>query len=201
MIVNHFGSTGWRQIGFIGDAPNDLRLGLLSDADFAGDRASMRSTSGVFLALYGYHCFSPLSGQSRKHTAVSHSTVEAEIVASDHAIRTSGLPALQLWERLLDRPLQLDVYQDNQATGRTMSTGRAPTLRHIGRTHRVSVAWIHERVSIYTIVYRQLWPPINVPSMLYVGRNGFQCADLLGFLPIHMCRISVQPSEPFLRER
>ncbi len=28
-----------------------------------------------------------------------------------------------------------------------MSTGRAPTLRHITRTHRVSVAWIHERVS------------------------------------------------------
>ena len=53
---------------------------------------------------------------------------------------------LPLWERLLDRPQVLDVYQDNQATARIMSTGRAPTLRHIKRTHGVSVAWLHERV-------------------------------------------------------
>ena len=107
----------------------------------------MRSTSGVFLALYGDHSFFPLSGQSKKQTAVSHSTVEAEIVAADHAIRSSGLPALHLWERLLNRGLFIDVYQDNQATARIMTTGRAPTLRHIKRTHSVSVAWIHERVA------------------------------------------------------
>ena len=141
------GSVQWRQIGFTGDSPDELELGLFSDADFAGDRADMRSTSGVFLALYGIHSFFPLSGQSKKQTAVSHSTVEAEIVAADHAVRTGGLPALQLWERLLDRPLVLEVYQDNQATARIMTTGRAPTLRHIKRTHCVSVAWIHERIS------------------------------------------------------
>ena len=95
----------------------------------------MRNTSGVFLARYGFQSFFPLSGQSKKQTALSHSSVEAEIVAADHAIRTSGLPALQLWERLLDRPLQHDLLQDNQATARimstVMSTGRAPTLRCI----------------------------------------------------------------------
>ena len=77
---------------------------------------------------------------------MSHSTVEAEIVAADHALRTSGLPALILWEKLLNRPLQLERYQDNQATGRIMTTGKAPTLRHLKKTHCVSVAWIHERV-------------------------------------------------------
>ena len=106
----------------------------------------MKSTTGVFLALYGPHSFFPLAGQSKKQTAVSHSTVEAEIVAADHALRTSGLPALPLWERLLNRPLQLELCLDNQATGRRMHTGRAPALRHIKRTHSVSVAWIHERV-------------------------------------------------------
>ena len=141
------GSVCWRQIGFIGDTADELELGLFSDADFAGDKATLRSTSGVFLALYGAHSFFPLSAQSKKQTAVSHSTVEAEIVAADHAIRVSGLPALPLWERIFDRKLVLDVYQDNQATGRIMSTGRAPTLRHIKRTHSVSVAWLHERVS------------------------------------------------------
>ena len=89
----------WRQIGFIGDDPDELELGLFSDADFAGDRETMRSTSGVFLALYGPHSFFPLAAQSRKQTVVSRSTVEAEIVAADHAIRMSGLPALPLWEK------------------------------------------------------------------------------------------------------
>jgi hypothetical protein len=136
------GSTGWRQIGFIGDGPDEPEFGLLSDADFAGDREAMRSTSSVFLALLRF----PLAAQSKKHTAVSHSTVEAEIVAADHAIRMSGLPALPLWERLLDRTMSLEVYRDNQATTRIMTTGRAPTLRHGKRTHCVSISWLNERV-------------------------------------------------------
>jgi hypothetical protein len=140
------GTTTWRQIGFIGDGPEDIEIGLFSDADFAGDRGTMRSTSGVFLALYGPHSFFPLCSQSKKQTAVSHSTVEAEIVAADHAIRTTGLPCLSLWEKLLDRQMSLEVYQDNQATARIMSTGRAPTLGHIGRVHLVSIAWLNERV-------------------------------------------------------
>ncbi len=51
------GSLEWRQVGFVGDKPEDLEVGLFSDADFAGDRADMKSTSGVFLALYGTHSF------------------------------------------------------------------------------------------------------------------------------------------------
>ncbi len=51
------GTATWRQIGFVGDGPDELELGLFSDADFAGDRDTMRSTSGVFLALYGPHSF------------------------------------------------------------------------------------------------------------------------------------------------
>ena len=109
------GATQWRQIGFVGDRPEELELGLFSDADFAGDRAWMRSTFGVFLALYGPHTFFPLSAQSKKQTAVSHSTGEAEIIAADHAIRMAGLPALPLWETILDRSLSLDVFQVSDA--------------------------------------------------------------------------------------
>ena len=69
------GSAQWRQIGFIGDSPDELELGLFSDADFVGDRADMRSASGVFLSLYGVHLygvhsFFPLSGYSKRQTAV-----------------------------------------------------------------------------------------------------------------------------------
>ena len=86
----------------------------------------------MFLALHGHHSFFPLSGQSKKQTAVSHSTVEAEMVAAVHAIVSSGLPALQLWEWLLGRDMSIDVFQDSQATARIMATGRAPHItRHM----------------------------------------------------------------------
>ena len=106
----------------------------------------MRCASGVFLALYGPHSFFPLSAQSKKQTAVSHSAVEADIIAADQAPRTSGPPAIPLWTKTLSRPVALELYQDNQSAGRIMATGRAPALRHIKRTHSVSVAWIHERI-------------------------------------------------------
>ena len=73
---------------------------MFSDAGLAGERADMVSKSGVFLALYGYHSFFPLAAQSKKQTAVSHSTVESGVVAAGHALRTSVLQALQRWERL-----------------------------------------------------------------------------------------------------
>ncbi len=66
-VIKHMnGTTGWRQIGFIGDPASELQLGVFSGADFAGDRADMRSTSGVFLAPNGAHSIFPLMGQSKK---------------------------------------------------------------------------------------------------------------------------------------
>ncbi len=47
----------YRQIGFIGDTPDELFLALYTDADFAGDRADSRSTTCVFLALVGPRSF------------------------------------------------------------------------------------------------------------------------------------------------
>ena len=84
------GSKEFRQIGFIGDELKDLQLCLYTDADFAGDRNDLKSTSGVFLALTGTHSFWPLCGQSKKQTAVSHSTAEAELVACNHRLQSEG---------------------------------------------------------------------------------------------------------------
>ena len=60
------GTVDWRHIGFVGDTTENIEIGLFSDADFGGDRADMKSTSGVFLALYGPHTFYPLAAQSKK---------------------------------------------------------------------------------------------------------------------------------------
>jgi hypothetical protein len=104
----------------------------------------LRSTSGVYLKLAGPNTSFPLAGLSKKQTCVSHSTTESEIVAADLAARSEGLPALQLWETILDRAVELRFYEDNQACITIVGTGRNPQLRHLGRTHKVDVQWLHE---------------------------------------------------------
>ena len=129
------------------DKMGDLGPHLFADADFAGCPETLRSASGVWLAVMGPNSCCPLSGMSKKQTAVSHSTPEAEIVSADLAVRTEGIPALELWNVLLGRELRLVFHEDNQAMIAVCGSGKNPTMRHLGRTHKVDVAWLHERFS------------------------------------------------------
>ena len=67
----------------------------------------------MLIALAGPHSFFPLNAISKKQSCVSHSTPEAEIVAADLAIRIEGLPALQLWDMVLERSTKLVFQEDN----------------------------------------------------------------------------------------
>ncbi len=125
-----------------------MDLALYIDADFAGHLSDYKSTTGVFLALVGQYSFYPLSGQSKKQTANTHSTPEAEILALDHGLRSVGLPAIDLRDVLLGKRVVLKLYEDSQPTQRIIATGKAPTLRHVSRVHSVSTAWLHERVQL-----------------------------------------------------
>ena len=92
----------------------------------------------------GPNTYYPLGGLSKKHGCTSHSTVEAEIVSLNTALRTMGLPSLDLWELSLGRPLQLVVYEDNQATARIVTTGKYTAMRHVKRTHGVQLSSLTE---------------------------------------------------------
>ena len=76
-----------RLFGFIGDDLADLTLQLFTDADFAGSKSDMKSTSGIYFGLSGPNSFYPLSWISKKQTAMSHSTPEAELVSMALGIR------------------------------------------------------------------------------------------------------------------
>lgn len=143
-----------RLVAWVGDHPKDMSVKLISDADFAGDLQTPCLTSGVFLQLAGANTCYPLAGQSKKQSCVSHSTPEAELVAADLAIRTEGLPALQLWDKALGREAHLDFEEDNQAAIRIMESGKSNNIRHLARTHRVDLAWLHEQVVYGAAVLR-----------------------------------------------
>ena len=89
-----------RMVGWVGDALKDADLHLYADADFAGCTDTQRSTSGCHLQMRGKHTCFPLAGISKRQSCVSHSTPEAELVAASFALRTVGLPAVLLWDRV-----------------------------------------------------------------------------------------------------
>ena len=84
-------------------------------------------------------------GISKKQDCVSHSTPEAEIVAAAWALRREGIPALQLWDVILQSKKVLQFHEDNQSMIRVCETGRNPTMRHLNRTHGVCISWLKER--------------------------------------------------------
>jgi hypothetical protein len=140
------GSLSFRLIGWVGDIPRDVDPHLFTDADFAGCQSTSRSTSDVHLAVRGPRACFPLAGISKRQGCVSHSTPESEIVAGDFGLRVEGLPALDLWIVLLSRPATCFFHEDNQAMIQVCMSGRNPTMRHLLRTHRVSVNALHEMV-------------------------------------------------------
>ena len=60
-------------------------------------------------------------------------------------MKALGIPAKDLWEVLLRKGVLLYFHEDNQAMIQVVKTGRNPTMRHLGRVHRIAVAWLHER--------------------------------------------------------
>ena len=97
----HF-TQDWVQTCWVGDHPSDCHLALYADASFAGDLKDSKSTTGAFLCLVGPKTFVPITWICKKHGAVSHSSSEAEVISLDAAVRTEGIPALILWEQIVE---------------------------------------------------------------------------------------------------
>ena len=80
----------------------NCRLGLFQDSDFARDLEDSKSTSGRILCIFGSHTFVLISWMCKKQTSVSHSSTEAEIISLDVNLRMDGIPALTLWELVIE---------------------------------------------------------------------------------------------------
>ena len=82
----------------MGDDAQHCHPVLLSDAGFARDMQTAKSTSGCYLAIVGPNTFAPVTASCKKQTCVSHSSTGSEIVAAEQSIRTEGLQALAFGE-------------------------------------------------------------------------------------------------------
>ena len=142
----------------------------------------------------------------KKQTSVSHSSTESEIISLDAGLRMVGLPALDLWDVVIEvrssnntqpqtkqttgnssrektskpqqasgnrcdvrdrsvEPLsnvdhattnanssqgesQLFLFEDNEVVIKMIIKGRTPTIRHVSRTHRVTLDWLFDRINL-----------------------------------------------------
>jgi hypothetical protein len=140
-------------VAWVGDESKDWSIQLFADADLSGCKKTWRSTSGGFAILRGSDTAVPLAQSSKRQRCVSKSTPEAEVVAADHALRTLGIPNAEGFALVLKRDLTIDFLEDNSATIQICEKGSSPALRHVGRTHGISIAWLHElfRMKIYNL--------------------------------------------------
>ena len=90
----------------------------------------------------------PLAGQSKKQSAVSHSTPEAELVAADHAAPTSGGPAVGLWQYFLadGGDVVIKFHEDHNTAVSVMRSGYSAAMRHIERTQAVCLRSLAEQM-------------------------------------------------------
>ena len=86
----------------MGNTAQHGRLGLFQDSDFAGDLEDSKSTSGGILCMFGRQSFVPISWMCKKQTSVSHSSTEAEVISLDAGLRMDGIPALGLWDLVIE---------------------------------------------------------------------------------------------------
>ena len=110
---------------FVGDQPQHCHVCLYTDADFAGDTQTSKSTSGGYVAIVGPNTFAPITAMCKKQSCVSHSSTESEIVAAEYAVRTEGLQVLTFWEHVVQ------LYSPSQST----TTNTTPSDQKIAVPH------------------------------------------------------------------
>ena len=145
-------SKSKKMVGWVGDDLSKLSIDIYADADFAGREDSLRSTSGAHMVIQGKHTRFPVAGASKRQGCVSHSTPEAEIVAADFALRTMGVPVVDLWQIVAGKEPQIVFHDDNQAMIAVIRSGKNPTMRHIERSHGISIVWMHEMFLLSYII-------------------------------------------------
>ena len=113
-----------RQYCHVGNTAQHCRLGLFQDADFASDlRAQNQSREESYVSLEAEH-FVPISWMCRKQTSVSLSSAESDIISLDAGLRMDGLPALDIWDVVIEvrdrKPFeQQNPRQEHQLKGAT----------------------------------------------------------------------------------
>ena len=159
-VLSYLQTTKYYAIEFSGSANAEVETGddevlqLSSDASFADDPETRRSTQGYLMKMFG----GPIMWQSSKQKTVTTSTTEAELLSLSHTAReTIGL--YRLFEQIqFDPEQQPKILCDNQQTVGLIQKDRPQLtlklkhvdiynlwLRQIHKDGKVAVDWVQTK--------------------------------------------------------
>ena len=147
LVAYIWSSLGKRLVGYVSKDDKQSGLHLYTDADLGGCPDTQRSTTGVFLCIRGASTMFPLVAISKRQSCASVSTPEAELVAGSHGLVRELIPTLDMCDKILPVGYDAIFHEDNQAMIRVIESGRNPTMRYLHRTHRISIATLHEIIT------------------------------------------------------
>ena len=75
--------------------------------------------------------------------------------------------------------------QDNDACSRIRRTGKNPNMQHIGRTHRISVAWLHDQLVNHGVLMHRTDSELQAADIFTKGTEAEHhvplCDKLMGW--------------------
>lgn len=99
---------------------NQTKMTAYSDADFAGDTRTRKSTSGYVI----YYCDGPISWCSRKQPVVALSSTEAEFISAAECVKEILFLRALYEEFLLTGEIDIELKMDNQSAMSIIKNGQ-----------------------------------------------------------------------------
>jgi hypothetical protein len=146
-----------------------------SDADWASDKNTRKSTTGYVFMLAG----GPISWRSSRQPSITLSSAESEFVALSEAVKEA------LWLKLVVRELRLNladklvIYEDNTAC---INISKNPVLHHRTKHIDTRYKFVRENVQANVVEVRQIETENNVADMFTKGLKKIQFARLCELL-------------------
>ena len=105
------------------------------------------STSGVWATISSSSGgFFPLGWTSRKQSAVSHSTPEAEIVSADLAVHSFMIPLISVFKGFNTKFESKKLFEDNETAEGCLQSGTSKSMQLLPRTHAVNLMATKEAI-------------------------------------------------------
>ena len=95
-------TNDYRQCCHFFNTAQHCRLGLFKDSDFADDLEDSKINLRWCLVYFWKSNFCPGHLDVQEQTSVSHSTTESEVISLDAGQRMDGLPALDVWDIVIE---------------------------------------------------------------------------------------------------
>ena len=92
----------FRQYCHVGNTAQQCRMDYFKILILQETWKTQNRLRGRLLCNLGSQTFVPISWMCEKQSSVSHSSTEAELISLDAGLRMDGIPALHLWELVIE---------------------------------------------------------------------------------------------------